>query len=319
MMERYDSLIIDTVNLAYKVFEKDNESPKLIAKKLVFKKSVCNFIRTVEELKKKYLHFDGQVYLLIDNYFSRADLQSTFLFADRKQLDEAYKATRKKENKSFYNSINLIRYYYLIGPSEYHTIRIDGLEADDLVKPLLSSRCKDQRCLMVTNDLDWCRYLGEGVDWLPYLDGEPETKEDVSQRLGFEANEKNLIIYKSFFGDESDNIPATSRHSKENTAQFLELINTVEYPEQLIMLARDKEKVERWPILEDISGSVDKEKRFLINIQLVSSIACTTDHLESCLTTGRFAETLYKVVRESIGLDVPAQEFVFGNVKRPRK
>ena len=319
MMEKYNSLIIDTVNLAYKVFEKENETPKLLAKKLVFKKSVCNFINTVEELKKKYLHYDGQVYLLIDNYFSRADLQSTFLFADRKQLDEAYKSTRKKENKSFYNSINLIRYYYLIGPADYHTIRIEGLEADDLVKPLLNSECKGQRCLMVTNDLDWCRYLGDGIDWLPYLNEEPETKGDVSQRLGFEANEKNITIYKALFGDESDNIPATSRHSKDNTNQFLELIKIVEYPEQLVMLSRDKDKVAQYPILEDISGSVDKEKRYLINVQLVSAINCTTDHLKSCMTTGRLADTLYKVVRESIGLDSSDQEFVFGNVKRPRK
>ena len=318
-MEKYNSIIIDTVNLAYKVFEKGDETPKLLAKKLVFKKSVCNFINAVEELKKKYLHYDGQIYLLVDNYFSRADLQSTFLFADRKQLDEAYKATRKKENKSFYNSINLIRYYYLIGPPEYHTIRIDGLEADDLVKPLLISECKDQRCLMITNDLDWCRYLGPNVNWLPDLAREPETKEDVSLRLGFEVNEKNLIIYKALFGDDGDNIPATSRHSKENLDQFSKLIEIAEYPEQLILLARNKDNLQNYPILEDITGGIDKEKRYLINVQLVSSIACTPDHLKSCLTSGRYAETLYKVVREALGLDTTNQEFVFGNVKRPRK
>ena len=315
-MERYDSLIIDTVNLAYRTFHVKDEEPKLVAKKPVFKESICSFIRAVEDLKNKYLAYDGHIYLLIDNYFSRADLQSTFLFADRKQLDEAYKATRKKENREFYNSINFIRYYYLIGPDFYHTIRIDGLEADDLVKPLLSSDCRDKRCLMITNDLDWCRYLSDKVDWLPDLSRDPETRGDVSLRLGFPCTEKNLIIYKAFFGDESDNIPHISKHTKENTQQFLQLLDRVEYPEQLVLLSRDRDRLEEYPILKDIASN---EARFLVNIQLVSTIACKTDHLLSHVTTGRNAETLYKVTREAIGLDNDSRKFTFGNIKRPRR
>lgn len=315
-MERYDSLIIDTVNLAYRTFHAKDEEPKPVAKKPVFKNSICDFIRTVETLKDKYLAYDGQIYLLIDNYFSRADLQSTFLFADRKQLDEAYKQTRKKENREFYNSINFIRYYYLIGPEIYHTVRIDGLEADDLLPPLLKSDCKDKRCLLITTDLDWCRYLNDNVEWLPDLSRDPETREDVSLRLGFPCTEKNLIIYKAFFGDESDNIPRISRHSKENTQQFLELLDQVEYPEQLILLSRDRDHSERYPILKDIAVN---EARFLVNIQLISAIPCKTNHFLSHKTTGRNAETLYKVTREAIGLDNDSRKFTFGNVRRPRK
>lgn len=315
-MERYNALIIDTVNLAYRTKSKSEDSLITLGGKPAYKESACNFINCVEQLKKDYLHYDGEVYLLIDNYFSRADLQSSFLFADRKQLDEAYKSTRKKANKEFYNTINLLRYYYMVGPAEYHTIRIDDLEADDLVKPLLNGRLKDQRCLLVTTDLDWCRYLGPNVDWIPDFSKGPETAEDVSANLGFKISERNLIIYKAFFGDDSDNIPAISKATSSNIEQVKKLMNEVEYLEQLILFSRDEDKVAEYPVLADIHKD---EKRFIVNVQLISTIPCSESHIESVCTTGRNVETLIQVLKESLGLIKVSPKFVFGDVRRPRK
>lgn len=316
-MERYNALVIDTVNLAYRAKAKPEEDSILtLGGKPAYKETACNFINYIESLKRDYLHYDGEVYLLIDNYFSRADLQSSFLFADRKQLDEAYKATRKKANKEFYNTVNLLRYYYIVGPKSYHTIRIDNLEADDLVKPLLSGKLKDKRCLLVTTDLDWCRYLGPNVDWIPDFARGPETAEEVSRDLGFKISEKNLVIYKAFFGDSSDNIPAISRSTASNIEQVKKLMDMAEYYEQLILFSRDEDKVREYSILEDIHKD---EKRFIVNIQLISTIPCAESHIDSVCTEGRDAETLYKVIREALGLDKSAPKFVFGDIKRPRK
>ena len=155
---KYDNILVDVVNLCYRIYKE--EDPSLLSSKFVYKTFVKNFILTIEDLKNKYLHSDGNIYLLFDNYFSRVDLQNSFMYADRKRIDETYKKARKKDTKEFYNSINLIRYYYLIGPPKYYTIRIDGLEADDFVKPILQ-KIKSRMNLMVTTDLDWCRYLSE--------------------------------------------------------------------------------------------------------------------------------------------------------------
>ena len=74
-VKRYDALVIDSVNFAYRTFKIEGETPVRISKKTVYKDSICNFIDSVEDLKNKYLKSDGQVYLLFDNYFSRADLR----------------------------------------------------------------------------------------------------------------------------------------------------------------------------------------------------------------------------------------------------
>ena len=313
---KYDCLLIDVVNLCYKTFTKKNDLAVQVGSKLVYKNSICNFIKSIEDLVKKYLHSDGQVYLLFDNYFSRADLRSSFMFADRRNLDEAYKETRKKENREFYNSINFIKYYYLLGLPNYHTLQIQGLEADDLVKPLLEDACLDKTCLFLTSDLDWCRYLREDprIDWLPKLNEEPQTIKDLEYKLGFEISEKNIILYKTIFGDASDNIESIVPLNESNKNEFLTLLKETSYPDEFIYLSRDASKVANSKILKAISQD---ERRFYINMQLVSSLPCSKDAIHKNLTSGRQAETLLKTVKLAMGLD-ESSKFVFGNIKRPR-
>ena len=321
-MNKYDILIIDAVNLAHKIFSK-NEEPLRLSRKLVYKESVCNFIREVENLENTYLHFDGLVYILFDNYFSRMDLESAFLSLNRKQIDEAYKATRKKENREFFNSVNLIRYYYIINKPKYKTIRIDGLEADDLVKPLLQLELKNKRCLMVTSDLDWCRYLKENIDWLPHLNQEPETLQDVQLRLNFPVTETNLICYKAFFGDKSDNIASMLPENETNKALFLDILPQIKQPDDVIYMGRDQDLVEKYPILKCLKANDTKkysgERRYMINVQLVSTLSCALEYLRENIITGQYNATLFRAVREALGLDTPKNTFVFGNIKRPKQ
>lgn len=309
LIEKFDALIIDSVNLSYKLFEK--ERPSVVSKKLVYKEFVKSFISTVEDLKRKYLHSDGKIYLLFDNYTSRFELQSAFMYASRKEIDENYKKKRDKDTKEFYNSINLIRYYYLIGPSQYFTVRVDGLEADDLVKPLLNTDLKDKRCLMITSDLDWCRYVSQRVHWLHHLNSEPESASQLSARLGFRVNEKNIICFKAIFGDPSDNIKGIARNAEANVSEFIRLMNKIEAPEDLIMMARNDHSSE---LLMDILGN---ERQFTINLQLVSTINCRPEIFKANTLPGRNTETLYKSLREILGIE-SSKKFVFGNIKRQR-
>lgn len=309
LIEKFDALIIDSVNLSYKLFE--GETPSVVSKKLVYKEFVKTFIKTIEDLKKKYLHSDGEVYLLFDNYTSRFELQSAFMYASRKEIDENYKKKRDKDTKEFYNSINLIRYYYLIGPPKYISVRVDGLEADDLVKPLLNTDLKDKRCLMVTSDLDWCRYVSQSVYWLHNLNSEPESAAQLSARLGFKVNEKSIICFKAIFGDSSDNIKGIARNTEANVSEFIKLMNKIEFPEDLIMMARNDHSSE---LLMDILGN---ERQFTINLQLVSTINCRSEIFKANTLPGRNTETLYKSLREILGIE-SSKKFVFGNVKKQR-
>lgn len=315
--KKYDYLIVDSVNFAYRTFKMKGETPLQVSKKSVYKNSICDFIRAIESLKDKYLSSEGEVYLLFDNYYSRADLRSTYMFADRKKLNESYKSNRKKESKEFYNSINFLRYYYLVGPEKYHTARIDNLEADDLVGPLLSHlgvTKGDKTALLVTTDADWTRYLTFNTDWLPDLSNPPETLGDLSNKLGFKVTKDNVILYKAVFGDKSDNIPNIVPENDSTRKEFKELLGMISYPEEMILLSRDEDLRETYRILKKVS---EDEKKFLVNLQLISPIPCGEDTLRIHLTVGRNAETLYNTLREVMGLVEP-EGFVFGNVKRTR-
>ena len=324
MSERYNNLIIDVVNFAYKTFQSGlSEDPEYVGKKEIYKTSARNFINSVESLKSKYLHSDGRVYLLFDNYFSRADLQSAFQYADRKKLDEAYKATRKKENKQFYQTINFLRYYYMIGPKNYFTLRIDNLEADDLVKPILSLLPENETSLLVSSDLDWARYLSSSVHQITFLDDAPKTLRDVSTELGFQVTEKSLIMYKAIFGDPADNISALVPKTAKNIEDFISILPEVTHPENFQLLCGDTEYRNKYPFIMDIATNlgrdkISKSRLYIINIQLISAIKCSLDIVKNNLIEGRNDELLLRGIREVIGLDKPKNVFTFGNIKRPR-
>lgn len=321
----YDFIILDSVNFAYKIFRHKDEEPIQIGKKLVYKDSICAFIRAIESMVKQYLKDTGEVFLLFDNYFSKADLKSMFIYTDRKSLDESYKANRDKDTKEFYNSLNFLRYFYLIGPKKYHTVRIDNLEADDLVPPVIKKfmNTKDgseKTALLVTSDLDWTRYLTPDIDWLPKLNEPPQTCEDLSKKMGFEVSCQNMVMYKVLFGDPSDNIDPITSCNEQHFEEFLELIRLGKSADDLVFMSRDADLCKKYTLLADIQKpdkkrkSSTKEALVKINTQLVTAIPCSIGSLESHLTTGREAESLYKTIREAIGLDA-YQKFVFGDLK----
>lgn len=313
----YDNIIIDAVNLAYKTFgDFNNETPKKVNSDLVYKKSICSFVHCVEDLKKKYLSAEGHIYLLFDNYFSRTDLQNCFQFADRKELNEKYKSTRKKEVRPFYNSLNFLRYYYIIGPDVYRTLRISQLEADDLVKPVLQLYCKPgQRNLLVTSDLDWCKNLNEFTDWLPKLGEDPETLGLLSLRLGFPISEMSIVLYKAIFGDPADNIKGLAPENSSNKTQFRELIKNFSDPYNIISFTRDTSYHSNYPMLKILN---DKERDLIINIQLVDTINCDESYVKKELIVGSGQKTKLSAVRKAIGLDTTPTTSSFGKLKASR-
>lgn len=310
-MQRYDAILVDCNNFAYRTFQHKKDKPSTVSKKQVYKKAVCNFISAIDTLKRDYLHSDGNIYLLFDNPTSRIDLQSTFYFADRKKAYAKYKSDRSKEPKEFYNSLDLIKYYYLTAEPIYHTVQVPRLEADDLVEPVLRLYCKDKPALLVTNDLDWARYVNDKVQWLP--GAEVEGLEQLEGRLGFKLTEQSLVAYKSLFGDDADNIPSIAPHSMR--AGFSALAETIQNAGDLPRMSCDSDLVERYPLLARVR---ENERQYRINLQLVNAIAVADNHVEAVCTTGRNSEVAQHAVLEAIGMVQPKNSFVFGNIRRPR-
>lgn len=312
---RYDCLIIDVHNLAYRTFNYKKEVPYYVSKKQVYKKSICAFINKIEELKETFLYADGTIYLLFDNQTSRIDLQSTFYFAERKKAYAKYKEDRDKQPKEFYNSINLLKYYYMVSPPQYVTIQVPMLEADDLVEPVLRLYCTNKTTLMVTTDYDWARYVSAQVHWLPgYSVTEPEDATQLSARMGFPISENTVVIYKSLFGDVADNIPAVV--SERYKAQFLQFLALTTDPDAVPFIAcKDYEDESLQEMCKQIK---EQENQYRINVQIVRTIPVRDEHVYAVTTKGRDSKVALRAVQEAIGLSNPHEKFVFGNIRRPR-
>lgn len=293
------------------------ELPIAVNTKLIYKQLVVRFIEKIQALEEEYLSSDGLIYLLFDNPTSRFDLQKSFYYAQRKQIYSKYKEQRAREAKEFYNSLDLIRYYYLTNKKKYVSIQVKNVEADDLVKPVLDNYCKGLSVLMVTNDYDWTRYLSSDVDWLPDYYQPPQTTQDFINKKGFFPTEQSVIAYKSIFGDPADNIPHLSTENVNTLFEFVELYksNARMPPENLITMSCNSALVEKYKILKAIR---DNDRQYRINIQLTSTIPIGVEHLKAVTCYGREAKIITESVEVVLGMKKRTKEFVFGNVKYTR-
>lgn len=317
---KYDNIIIDVCNLSYKILDdtKKASSTIVINNKSSYKEFIASFIRSVDSLVERFGTDSTLVYCLFDNYKSRLDLQNSFLNSRRKSISENYKKNRKKQPKEWYNSLNILKYFYEVNEPRYYVAQLQGLEADDLVKPTLS--LVKGRSLLITSDLDWCRYLSFNVDWLPSLDEEPLSMEDTTLKLGFKCTENNIILYKALFGDPSDNITGVIPETSYNREKVLDLMKSRE-PYDPVNLITDIRQFDREKGSDPFWESLDDNElisNYRVNLQLVSTINVSPGVFKRELLKGADRKGVVKSLREIVGLVSSSKKFTFGNIRRPR-
>lgn len=311
----YNNIIIDSFCQANKTFLKD-EGEFNISNKPTYKKSICFFIKSIENIVDKYLSSDGKVYLLFDYFFTKNELSDIFKNCPnnddtRRNIDNNYKKNRKQKNNVFYNSLSLIKYYYSVMPSNYNVLMIRGYEGDDLVPHILNS-CEGKN-LLVTTDHDWYKYLNKDTDILSDMSVGAESIYDISNKLGMDIFYNGVVLYKALFGDVSDNIPSIISLNESTKSEFLNLYKN--NPEDLILKSRDLTERQNNQILNAISKN---ENRFKINLQLVESLPLDDKRVQDELIIGTDNQTIKNTIRKVVGLDSKCNKFEFGNMKRKR-
>jgi hypothetical protein len=314
----YSILLVDSLNLLHKLHE-DAEAAALVSSKYIFKKLAAKYITTLRTLQEQYLTAGGRIYILFDQAPSKHDTKKTFKHAGagRKAVYFKYKDKRVKESKEFYNTLDLLKYYYLAGPVEYSCIQIQGLEADDLVKPVIENLLgPEDRALMVTNDSDWTRYLSPTVDWLPKLGQPPATALEFELDKNYYPSEGNVVAYKVLFGDSADGVPHILTKTQAHLEEFTNLAASIDLSiVDLLDKARNlnAETLKKSPIL---SALREQERQAIINLQLVSAVPVKASHLNAAICHGRNSTVVIKAVESAIGLRASKREFVFGNIRQ---
>lgn len=314
----YDFIIVDSYNLAYKLFH--SLHPQLLAtvsKKLVYLSFVKKYMEYIDLLKEKFGNNGCMTYILFDNPLSRQKIKHSLVEYSshriRYELDPEYKANRKKESKEFYNSIQFIKFLFSIKSPEYATARIPNLEADDLVKPIISEKCGEGKTLLVSSDMDWCRFISPFVHILMGGVNDPiTTVSSFKEEYKFPPTEEKIILYKIMFGDTADNIrPVFSEIPKQVRQNMIEKYNSVSQ----IYITLLPEFAEYKEILES------KKKDMRIAYQLLSVIPVEKEKINAYIIKGRKVPKLQEMINkifEGFEEKKAPKKFSFEKLKCPR-
>ena len=323
---QYNHAIVDTVNLAYKIFKSPlynfttNKGIIKYDNKKFYGEFVQKFFDAIQFLDKKFVKEDGKMTFLFDNYHSRAELSEMLkplkATVSKRDVYVGYKSNRVDEKKEFYNSLDFIRYLLLIGTDKYHTARIPRLEADDLVKPCIDSLRKidpNTKVLLISDDSDWCRYLDQNTDYLPGPFEEPRTRENFVDQFGFEPLEETVILFKLLNGDKSDNIAMVFPEMKPVMREYI-IHNYKSVVDFMFDAPND-------PELKEFSSLImDRKSAIAVTYQVLKAHSVGENHFAHIWTTGRNSSTFNHIWNKMFAEVVPTENlFSFKTLKLPRK
>lgn len=259
-------------------------------------------IKMVQRLERQYLEDEGEIYFIFDNVNSGEN--------KRKIIDPDYKANRVAKDDSFYKSLDYFHFLLMNFKNNYVVVKRPGSEADDLVSPLIEE-FKNDKILLVSNDMDWFRGINENIHVAKYENKEYiiYTPEYFLNKFGFKASEKSICIYKAFRGDTSDNIPKGVSGIRENI--IVNLIN-----DGYLSI---KEILNNLHNIDYINSSwkekiIENKPRLLLNEKLVAyekvSMKELSDYIFVCKFSPKILKTLYKSLNFNISsFDPRIQQF----------
>lgn len=313
----YDYLIFDTVNIGYQVFNHPEKAKENKAEfstyqgKRFYTNFFKNYIETVEFLEKKFLNPDGRIILLYDNYESREELRELLKplpnSANRRKVNPEYKSTRISQKTEFYNTLDILRYYYIVKEPYYSTARIPNLEADDLVPACITKfGLQDKQVLLLTNDMDWCRYLSDTTHYLPNIWESPETSYSFESKYGFKPTEGKIVLYKILWGDSSDNIDAVFPDMTPDVKNYV--VSTFEDTQDFMLNAN------RYDITKEYTVMIkERELDIKLAYQMLSAIPVQEKHFNAICTFGRNSKMVTENIHKLVyGVTDDKNHFVFG-------
>ena len=304
----YSTLIIDTSNFYMRAYSVGgNMTNKMEDGSTLVTGGIYTFLRMVKSLENRFLEPDGEVYFLFDNSHSGIDR--------RKEIDPEYKSNRTKKDDNFYRSMDILQTILLNYKENWFCVKKKGYEADDLVYPFIKE-FSDRQILLVSNDLDWFRGISErvhvakyekapGTDKTDYVIYDPEL---FYERMGFKPSIPAMILYKSFRGDGSDNIPAGVPGIRTEALNYI-----------IKHCSSVQEVIKKLDSLEEVSDTFKKriqenKARLFLNEKLVAYQEISFENLKEdiykCEFHPRVLHSLYKSLGFQIGkIDPRVQQF----------
>jgi 5'-3' exonuclease len=289
MNNKYSKIIMDGNNLFYRSFFVNKDKNINISNKSIESGAIQGFLKSYDKIEREFSLENSEIYVLWDNMSSKINA--------RKQIDPDYKIDRKILSSDFYNSIDYLQLILLNRSNKYYSVKMEGMEADDLVPSLLSSFNKYDRILLFSKDLDWSRCISKNVHWLQH--NEIVTEEKFKEKFGFLPTKEKIVLYKSIRGDTSDNIPKGVKGISEKDIMYL--INTYQDIYDLLdNIHKEKEIIGQ----KYIDQFIQNKSRLILNYQLVDFINIDYNELKEYVYQGQFNSKSLRFYYKTLGLQV---------------
>ena len=305
----YSKLVIDTSNFYMRAYSVGQEmTNKMDDGSTLVTGGIYTFLRMVRSVESRFLDpKNGEVYFLFDNCHSGINR--------RKEIDPEYKSNRTKKDEGFYRSLDILQTILLNYKDNWFCVKKSGFEADDLVYPFIKEFL-NERILLISNDLDWFRGVSDRVHVAKYEKAEGMDRADYviydselfKKRMGFEPSSSSMIVYKSFRGDGSDNIPAGVPGIRSDT------LNAI-----ISRCSSIKEVLEKLNSIPEVSETfrnkiLTNKARLFLNEKLVSYQEVSFEDLQAdiykCEFHPKALHSLYKSLGFQIGrIDPRVQQF----------
>ena len=214
MTTLYNNIFFDVYNIWYRVFWKNDTLTKIENKPIPID-ALCKFFELTDSYISKFGTKDCKVYWLFDN-------AKTTVMKNRKLLDSEYKKKRRIEPDYFYDGLNMVELVLKFYRDNSCIYRKQGVEADDFVLPIIDNYIKEHdKVIMFSTDIDWCRALlddeNNDIKVVQYTkSNEILTVKSFYDKFGFKPTVTNVTFWKTFYGDDSDNIlPTLNTYPKQ--------------------------------------------------------------------------------------------------------
>ena len=196
---KYDVLIFDCYNVFYRWSYSQEEKIVSVDNIPTHIEGIIAFLKAVDTYIKKFGTDNTKCFFLFDN------AKTVY---DRKKLSPLYKSNRKSMPDWFYRELDLCELILHFYRENSYIFRVPNYEADDYVSNIIRSYIKDdEKVLMISEDMDWSRYLKESNpmvnQYRKHYIMDVNNFKDIEH---FYPTESNIMFYKTFYGDNSDNI-----------------------------------------------------------------------------------------------------------------
>lgn len=313
----YSKIICDVSNIFYKNYFTHKDLKTVVEGQEIETGGIYGFIKSLQKIQREYATPETDFFLLFDNMSSKDSA--------RRDLDPDYKINRTKYNPSFYRAIDYLQLILLNYSEKFHTVLVEGYEADDLLPCVLSSFDKYDKVLVVSDDLDYARCLSENVVILQK--GQIFDMASFEQEYGFAPTKEKVVMMKTLRGDKSDCIaPGLPGIRKE---KLLYLIN--KYP-NIYDLLRDAPTEVETIGQKYVDLLRENNSRLILNFQLVDFIGISFEYMKEFIRDGSFNPQILRVLYKVLGFRIsdldkrlmehfpekPAEDvfFTFDKIKR---